>query len=95
MNRCLDECAVFIAVVSRNYCTSDYCKLEIEEARVKRMPIILIFIEKVEEDYMNRVTKEVFRNYTRAKFVFKEGAYILNLDWREVCESIVDLVHVE
>ena len=95
MTRCLDDCAVFIAVMSRNYCNSEYCKLEIEEARVKGMPIVLIFKEKVEEDYMSRVTREVFRNYTRAKFVFEDGAYRLNLDWGKACESIVQLVDVK
>ena len=94
MTRCLDDCAVFIAVMSRNYCNSEYCKLEIEEARVKGMPIILIFIEKVEEDYMSRVTREVFRNYTRAKFVFEDGVYRLNADWKFVCESVIQLVEV-
>ena len=69
---CLDDCAMFIAVMSRNYYNSEYCKLEIQEARFKGMPIVLIFIEKV-EDYMSRVTREVFRKYTRAKFLFENG----------------------
>ena len=89
MTRCLDDCAVFIAVMSKNYCNSEYCKLEIEEARVKGMSIIPIFIEDVEESEMSRVTREVFRNYTRTKFVLKEGIYKLNLDWENVCESII------
>ena len=95
INRCLGECAVFIAVMSRNFCDSEYCRLEIEEARVKGMPIVLIFIQTVEEDYMSRVTREVFNNYTRAKFEFENGVYSLNLDWRNVCESIVELVDIE
>ena len=49
MIRCLDDSAVFIAVMSKNYCNSDYCKLEIEQARLQGKPIILIFIEEVEE----------------------------------------------
>ena len=95
MTRRLDDCAVFIAVMSRNYCNSEYCKLEIEEARVKGMSIIPIFIEDVEESEMSRVTREVFRNYTRTKFVLKEGIYKLNLDWENVCESIIQLVEIK
>ena len=53
------------------------------------MSIILIFIEDVEESEMSRVTRDVIRNYTRTKFVLKEGINRLNLDWENVCESII------
>ena len=94
MLRCLDECSVFIAVMSRNYCNSEHCKREIEEARVLGMPILLIFIEHVDEENMSRVTREVFRYYTRANFIMEEGVYRLNMDWETVCESIIQLVEI-
>ena len=95
MLRCLDRCSVFIAVMSRNYCNSEHCQREIEEARVFGMPIILIFIEHVDEEDMSRVTREVFRYYTRANFIMEEGVYRLNMDWESVCESIIQLVKIE
>ena len=72
MTRCLDDCAVLNAVISRNFCDNEYCNLETKEAHVKGMPIILTFIEDVEEDDMSRVTRDVFRNYTWTKFVLED-----------------------
>ena len=85
MARCLDDCAMFIVVMSRNYCNSEYCKVELEEARVKGMPVILIFIEKVEQDYMSRVTREVFRNYNYVVYTtsFLKRTTYKNLDFSE------------
>ena len=92
MIRCLDDSAVFIAVMSKNYCNSDYCKLEIEQARLQGKAIILIFIEEVAEEEMTLVIREVFRKYTRVKFVFEGGFYKLQPDWKCVCESIIQLM---
>ena len=91
MIRCLDDSAVFIAVMSKNYCSSDYCKLEIEQARLQRKPIILIFIEEVEEARMTLVIREVFRNYTRIKFMRDNGVYKIQPDWQHVCQAIIQL----
>ena len=95
MLRCLDECSVFITVMSRNYCNSEHYKREIEEARVLGMPILRIFIEHVDEENMSRVTREVFRYYTRANFVMEEGVHRLNMDWESVCDSIIQLVEID
>ena len=78
--------------MSKNYCNSDYCKLEIEQARLQGKPIILIFIEDVEEDEMTLVIREVFRNYTRVKFVAEDGMYRLQPDWGHICESVIQLM---
>ena len=93
MIRCLDDSAVFIAIMSKNYCNSDYCKLEIEQARLQGKAIILIFIEEVEEEEMTLVIREVFKKYTRAKFVLEGGFYKLQPDWECVCESIIQLMY--
>ena len=93
MIRCLDDTAVFIAVMSKNYCNSGYCKLEIEQARLQGKPIILIFIEDVAEDDMTLVIREVFRKYTRVKFIVNEGVYQLQPDWKCVCESIIEIMY--
>ena len=41
----LDECAVVVVVLSKNYCASEYCRLEIEQARLMRKPIV-VFIKE-------------------------------------------------
>ena len=51
--------------MSLDNCKNIYCKLEIEEARIMVKPVIMIFIEDVDEKEMS----EVFRNFTRVKIV--------------------------
>ena len=79
--------------MSKNYCNSDYCKLEIEQARIQGKAIILIFIEEVAEEDMTLVIREVFRKFTRVKFVINEDCYKLQPDWKCVCESIIQLMY--
>ena len=90
--RCLEECAVFVAVMSRNYCNSDYCKHEIKEARSMGNPIILMFIEDVEPNHMDVVIWEIVRNFTRVKFIFEDGEYKIQPNWNEVCRSIIQMI---
>ena len=55
-------------------------------------PIILIFIEEVPENEMTLVIREVFRNYTRVKFVSEDGMnYRLEPNWEQVCKAVVEL----
>ena len=55
--------------------------MEIEGARNKGKPVILIFKEDVEETEMSPAILEVFKNYTRAKFVLENGDYKIQPDW--------------
>ena len=90
--RCLEESKVVVVVLSRNYCQSNYCKLEIEQAQLMRKPIILILTEHVKEEAMNNVIRGVFKNTTRARFVVEDGLYRLEPDWDQVCMSILQLI---
>ena len=85
----INDSAVFIAVMSKNYCNEKRHTLEIEHALLEEKPIILIFIEKMEEDEMPPVILNVFKYYARAKFVAEGG---IQLDWAHVCKSIIKLV---
>ena len=91
--RCLKECSVFVAVVSTNFCSSRYCQLEVEKARILAKPIILIFKEHVDERHMSLATKEVFDTFARAKFVYDEnGEPRIQPDWDHICESSLQLM---
>ena len=92
MSRCIEESAVFVAVISENYCKSDHCQIEIAEARTTGKPILLIFKEHVAEDKMRIVIREIFRNFTRIKFVEEEGQYRIQPGWEQVCESIIQML---
>ena len=91
--RCLKDCDVFVAVVSTSFCKSRFCRYEIEHAHLLEMPIILIFIERVNEDDMNLITKEVFETFTRVQFAMDiDGEYRITPDWPHICESIIQLI---
>ena len=88
----LEDCAVFVVVLSKNYCFSDYCKHEIEQARLMRKPIVIIMKEVVDEGDMNGVIRETFKHFTRATFQFDGEDLKLQQDWEYICESIIRLL---
>ena len=88
----LEDCAVFVVVLSKNYCYSDYCKHEIEQARLMRKPIVIIMKEVVNEEDMNGVIKETFKHFTRATFRFEEEGLRLEQDWEYICQCIFQLL---
>lgn len=92
MRRCVEEAAVFIAVMSEKYCSSAFCQFEITEARTTGKPIILLFKEHVNDNKMSVVVKEVFRQFARAQFVFQDGHYKIQPAWPQLCKSIVELM---
>ena len=92
MFRCLDDCPVFVAVVSKSFCASRYCRHEIETAHTEGKPIILIFKEHVPEDQMDHVTKKVFSNFTRVKCVLSDNGVDLQPPWDVLCKSIIELI---
>ena len=92
ITRCLDNCALVVAVMSLNYCKSYYCKQEIEQARIMGKPMIMIFIEDVDEKEMSEPMKEVFRNFARVKIVDVGDGFKSEPDWPFVCKSIIQLL---
>ena len=55
-------------------------------------PVIMIFIEDVQETEMSEVMKEVFRNFTRVKIMFEDGQYKAQPEWPFVCTAIIQLM---
>ena len=92
MRRYVTESAVFVAVMSNNYCKSYYCQLEISEARTTGKPTILVFIEHVDEDKMDVVMTDIFKNNTRAKIVKEEDGYQMYPPWEHLCKAIIGLM---
>ena len=92
ITRCLENCALVVAVMSLNYCKSYYCQQEIEEARIRGKPVIMIFKEDVDEKEMSEVMKEVFKNFTRVKIVDEGDGVKSEPDWPFVCQSIIQLL---
>ena len=63
-----------------------------QEGRAKEKPILLIFMEHVEEEKMNFIAKEVFRNFARAKIVQEGGEITIQPNWDQICDSIIKLL---
>ena len=92
MSRCIEESAVFVAVISENYCKSDHCQIEIAEARTTGKPILLIFKEHVVASKMGIVVRDIFRQFARVKFVKEDDTYRIQPGWEQICESIIQLI---
>lgn len=90
--RLLDRSAVVIVVVSESFCTSEYCHQELDQAYIKRKPIVLMFKERVEESVMMPMMKELYRNKVRMLWNFENGEYVLKSTWENVSASVLDLV---
>ena len=91
VTRCLGEPTVFVAVISNSYCESDFCQMEIEEAKTSGKPVILIFMEHVSEDKIGMIIRQIFRNFTRIRFIRENGELQIEPSWPHVCEAIIKL----
>ena len=92
MRTCIADSAVFVAVISENFCQSYFCQLEISEARSSGKPIILIFKEQVDEEQMDTVIREVFLKFARAKVTQTDGQYEISPKWEQICEAVLTLM---
>ena len=92
ITRCLKGSSVFVAVISRNYCNSDYCKYEIQEARRMEKPIFLMFIEEVDQNYMDLRIWGIIRNYLHETIILDNGEYKPRLGWKYFCNFILGLI---
>ena len=95
MRRCINDSAVFIGVVSKHFCESYFCDIEISEARTTGKPIILISMEHVDTDKMTVVIRDVFMNNARAKIVKEGNNYQMYPPWEQLCKAIIGLVKID
>lgn len=88
----IEEAAVIILAVSRNFCRKQWCKQEIREAYDQNKPIILIMLEKVETQLMDDILKRIFQQYTHARWVTNDdGEAFLEPDWLHFCKAVIAL----
>ncbi|XP_053400910.1 toll-like receptor 6 isoform X2 [Mercenaria mercenaria] len=89
--RCISESCVIIFVISKSFCASHWCEMELKEAHEMGKPIILLFKEEVNPDLMSRLLRTLFNRLTRAKLVEKDGLYELIPDWQSLGKSVIEL----
>lgn len=88
----IDEAAVIIFAVSRNFCGKQWCQEELRQAYDHHKPVIMIMLEKVETELMDGVLKRLFLRYTHARWLTsdKNGDH-LEPDWITFCHSLITL----
>jgi hypothetical protein len=84
--------SVLIVVASENFCQSVYCRGELEHALMQGKPIILMFIEQVEQELMPPTMREVYQRNVRIVWTFENGEYKMKTTWENVCKSVLDLM---
>ncbi|XP_053372776.1 toll-like receptor 4 [Mercenaria mercenaria] len=90
--RGLDTTSVMVVVASGNFCRSSYCQNELDQAYVKKKPIILMFIEHIDREDMIPTMKELYQRNVRVLWTVENGEYKMKTTWNNVCTSILDLI---
>ncbi|XP_053372775.1 toll-like receptor 2 [Mercenaria mercenaria] len=90
--RGLDTTSVMVVVASKNFCRSSYCQNELDQAYVKKKPIILMFIEHIDKENMTPTIKELYQRNVRVLWTVENGEYKMKTTWNNVCTSILDLI---
>ncbi|XP_045208901.2 toll-like receptor 4 [Mercenaria mercenaria] len=90
--RRLDTASVLIVVASNNFCQSTYCQNELDQAYVKQKPIILMFIEHIDQELMTTTMKELYQRNVRILWTVENGEHKMKTTWENVCTSALDLI---
>jgi len=91
-HRALTESGVVLAVISRAFCASAYCKDELEQAHSLKRPIVLIFIEEVDEHDMGEIVHHLFKSKVRVQYRREGDQSVIKPDWSIVCTSVLQLI---
>lgn len=95
LNRCLNESAVIIVIVTRNLCESSYCKNELEQAILQTKPFLLLFSEVVKEENMPPVLRHLYQKWPHANVNFTAEDVTFSPCIEIICMMILELVVLE
>lgn len=90
--RCMNSCTLVVSVLSDNFCQSNYCNTELQQAYQLRKPVVLIFKGKVDETVMTPMMKLLFQENVRVLFTEIDGEYVLKNTWDNVCKSLLEVI---
>jgi succinyl-CoA synthetase alpha subunit len=94
IDKLIGEASVMAVVVSNNFINSNYSCNEVNQAYRHGIPIVLMFIENVEEGDMAKVPvmKTLFKRNARILWSVENGEPVLKTSWENVSRSILDLI---
>jgi hypothetical protein len=93
--RCLQRSSVFLAVVSENFCGSDFCQSEFYQAIVNKKPIMLMLKEHVDERNMSPAMQDFFKRNARILWIEENGRYVVQPSWEDICVAILDKIKLD
>ena len=91
---CLDRASVVIVVVSDNFCRSSYCRMEFDQAYLKKKPIVLMLLGHVDEELMMPTLKTLYKRDVRILWKNENGQFVLTTTWENVCSSVLEKVEI-
>lgn len=89
--KCIDNSAVVIAIISKDYCQKNWCQTEIMEAYQLRKPIIMLLIDDIDIHLMGDLLEKIFHRYAHASWVPDEDRGHLMPDWPTFGIAILQL----
>ncbi|XP_053378294.1 toll-like receptor 2 [Mercenaria mercenaria] len=89
---CLQESAIVMLLLSRNFCHSEFCRMEFDMALLMKKPFILMMKEELDEKEMVPSLQQLFKRNTRLLWERQGNNFHLRTSWDNVCNSILELV---
>ncbi|KAH3750962.1 hypothetical protein DPMN_185502 [Dreissena polymorpha] len=89
--RCIEDSAVTILAVSKNFCQKEWCRKEVQETYDQNKPIVLLLLERVEPDDMGKVLRKLFSRYAHASWISDSNGGHIEPDWSILCDALLDL----
>ena len=90
--RCIEECSVFISVVTNSFCRKSWCRYEVMVACSDFKPVILMMCGKVKTKLMPDMLRKHYDMYTRVNWTINDGEPVMTPSWEHLCDNIVRLI---
>ena len=90
--RCIEECSVFVSVLTNSFCRKSWCRYEVMVACSNFKPIIPMMCGMVKTELMQTMLHEHYDIYTRVKWTMENGVPVMTPSWDKLCDNIVRLI---
>ncbi|XP_053384087.1 toll-like receptor 8 [Mercenaria mercenaria] len=92
MVQTLQQSAVVLLLFSRNFCSSEFCRMEFDHALFMKKPFIVMVKGEIDINDMVPSMQEVFRRNTRLLWERDGNIFVMKTSWDNVIFSILELI---
>ncbi|XP_045185007.2 toll-like receptor 8 [Mercenaria mercenaria] len=92
MVKTLQQSAVVLLLVTRNFSNSEFCRMEFDHALFMKKPFILMVKGEIDVNEMVPSMQEVFKRNTRLLWEWDGDNFVMKTSWDNVVSSILDLI---